>query len=145
MLNGRCQLLQLVESTMGSQVCTDLFASRQSVRSGSKICHSSSLSSQCNLTLSSSIGHNRPSRSDSTRHGIYCLKLYKHFESQGQKVFSSTLLVVTVMVSVSATAFVHQILTAVTASLRQTASSRHCRSFRQSTGAPACSEWPSTV
>jgi hypothetical protein len=40
-------------------------------------------------TACSSIGLN-PSRSDSTRHGIYCLKFWKSFERQEQEVSWST-------------------------------------------------------
>jgi hypothetical protein len=45
------ELMHLVESTLGSQVCTDPFACKQSAvaRCGSKILHTSALSSQLSL------------------------------------------------------------------------------------------------
>jgi hypothetical protein len=72
------------------------------------------------------------------RHGIYCPKFWKNFERQGQKVFSSTLIGrFSHGFKKCSAAFSLPLPPAASAPLRQIASSRHRRTFRQPRGATA--------
>jgi hypothetical protein len=130
------ELLSLVESTLGSQVCTDPFACRQNAVAPRQ-CHTSALSSQCSL-------QRLAPRLVSTRHALAQPAMVSTDSSFGKASSVKSkrypglpLLVPSVMVPRSAAAVRLPLQPVTSTSLRQIAPPRPRRDLRQSRGASA--------